>query len=99
MFVPPQSLLVKVPETVSSASAAAAACAYRTVMHGFERLGAIKATETVLIQGSGPLGVFATAVAKDHGAKQVLVIGVPAKGARRDGRSLHDSSLDPQASG
>jgi L-iditol 2-dehydrogenase len=78
MYVPPECLLIKVPDEVTSASAAAAACAYRTVMHGFDRLGAIKSTETVLIQGSGPLGTFATAVAKDHGAKQVLTIGAPA---------------------
>jgi L-iditol 2-dehydrogenase len=78
MYVPPECLLIKVPEAVSSASAAASACAYRTVMHGFERLGAIAPTETVLIQGSGAPGNFAAAVAKDRGAKQVLVIGAPA---------------------
>jgi threonine dehydrogenase-like Zn-dependent dehydrogenase len=78
MYVPPQCLIVKVPEEVSSASAAASACAYRTVMHGFDRLGAVRSHETVLIQGSGPLGNFAAAVAKDHGAKKVLVIGAPA---------------------
>src|ERR671910_2302039 len=77
MYVPPPCLIIKVPEEVSSASAAASACAYRTVMHGFDRLGAIKSNETVVIQGSGPLGNFATAVARDHGAKQVLVIGAP----------------------
>jgi D-arabinose 1-dehydrogenase-like Zn-dependent alcohol dehydrogenase len=78
MYVPPPCLIIKVPEEVSSASAAASACAYRTVMHGFDRLGGIKSHETVVIQGSGPLGNFATAVARDHGAKQVLVIGAPA---------------------
>jgi len=78
MYVPKECLIVKVPEEVSSASAAASACAYRTVMHGFDRLGAIKSHETVVIQGSGPLGNFATAVARDHGAKKVLVIGAPA---------------------
>jgi L-iditol 2-dehydrogenase len=78
MYVPPQCLIIKVPDEVSSASAASAACAYRTVMHGFDRLGAIKSHETVVIQGSGPLGTFATAVARDHGAKRVLVIGAPA---------------------
>src|SRR5438105_6666194 len=78
MYVPPPCLIIKVPEEVSSASAAASACAYRTVMHGFERLGAIKSNEIVVIQGSGPLGNFATAVARDHGAKEVLVIGAPA---------------------
>ncbi len=69
MYVPKECLIIKVPDEVTSASAAASACAYRTVMHGFDRLGAIKSHETVVIQGSGPLGNFATAVAKDHGAK------------------------------
>src|SRR5262249_56076755 len=78
MYVPKECLIIKVPEEVSSASAAASACAYRTVMHGFDRLGAVKSNETVVIQGSGPLGNFATAVARDHGAKQVLTIGAPA---------------------
>lgn len=78
MYVPPECLIIKVPEEVSSQSAAASACAYRTVMHGFDNLGAVKPHETVLIQGSGPLGNFATAVARDHGANQVLVIGAPA---------------------
>ncbi|MEA2641574.1 MAG: hypothetical protein QOF51_2968 [Chloroflexota bacterium] len=78
MYVPPECQLIRVPEAVSSASASAAACAYRTVMHGFDRLGAVKSHETVVIQGSGPLGNFATAVARDHGARQVLTIGAPA---------------------
>jgi threonine dehydrogenase-like Zn-dependent dehydrogenase len=78
MYVPPPCLIIKVPDNVSSASAAASACAYRTVMHGFDRLGAVKPHETVVIQGCGPLGTFAAAVAKDSGAKQVLVIGAPA---------------------
>ena len=78
MYVPKECLIMKVPDDVTSASAAASACAYRTVMHGFDRLGAIKSHETVVIQGSGPLGNFATAVARDHGAKKVLVIGAPA---------------------
>lgn len=75
--MPPQCLIVKVPDNVSSASAAASACAYRTALHGFDRLGAIKSHETVLVQGSGPIGIFSAAVAKDHGAKQVLMIGAP----------------------
>ena len=40
MYVPKECLIIKVPDEVSSASAAASACAYRTVMHGFDRLGA-----------------------------------------------------------
>jgi L-iditol 2-dehydrogenase len=94
MYVPPECLLIKVPDAVSSASAAAAACAYRTVMHGFDRLGAIKSTETVLIQGSGPLGNFAAAVARDGGAKQVLLIGAPASRLQVSRRMGADAVLD-----
>ena len=78
MFVPPECQIVPVPEMISSATAAAASCAYRTVMHAYDRLGAVKSHETVLVQGSGPLGIFAAAVAREQGAKQVLLIGAPA---------------------
>jgi len=77
MYVPPSCQIVHVPELVSSASAAASACAYRTVMHGFDCLGALRSHETVLVQGSGPLGIFAATVAREHGAKTVLVTGAP----------------------
>jgi threonine dehydrogenase-like Zn-dependent dehydrogenase len=47
-------------------------------MHGFERLGPMNTSETVLVQGAGPVGLYAAAVARDKGARQVLVIGAPA---------------------
>ena len=85
---------MKVPEAISSASAAAAACAYRTIMHGFDRLGPIKSHETVVIQGCGPLGTFATAVARDHGAHKILVIGAPAQRLALVERMGADDTLD-----
>ncbi|HSR55813.1 MAG TPA: zinc-binding dehydrogenase [Alphaproteobacteria bacterium] len=94
MYVPPECLIIKVPDEVSSQSAAASACAYRTVMHGFDNLGAVKPHETVLIQGSGPLGNFATAVARDHGANKVLVIGAPAARLEVSKRMGADEVLD-----
>ena len=63
-------------------------------MHGFDNLGAIKSHETVVIQGSGPLGNFAAAVARDHGAKQVLVIGAPAARLEVTKRMGADAVLD-----
>jgi L-iditol 2-dehydrogenase len=80
MYVPARSHLVRVPDEVPSALAAAAACAFRTVVHGFERLGAILPNETVLVQGAGPLGCFAATMAKESGAARVLLTGAP--GAR-----------------
>jgi threonine dehydrogenase-like Zn-dependent dehydrogenase len=94
MYIMPQCQIVKVPDAISSASAAAAACAYRTIMHGFDRLGPIKSHETVVIQGCGPLGTFATAVARDHGANQILVIGAPAQRLALCERMGADATLD-----
>ncbi len=78
-YVPPASEVVRVPDEVPSDLAASAACALRTVIHGFELLGRVGSHETVLVQGCGPVGLYATAVARDRGAAQVLVIGAPSE--------------------
>lgn len=70
--------LVRIPENVPSEYAASAACALRTVLHGFEQLGSIESWESVLVLGAGPLGLYATAVARDRGARNVYTIGAPA---------------------
>jgi threonine dehydrogenase-like Zn-dependent dehydrogenase len=75
---PPGASVIRVPENVPAPLAASAACALRTVLHGFEQLGAIASYETVLVLGAGPLGLYAAAVARDRGAKNVYVIGAPA---------------------
>lgn len=77
-YYPPNGRLIRVPDEVTSELAASAACALRTVVHGFEHLGRIDNHESVVIQGAGPLGLYAAALARDHGARQVLLIGAPA---------------------
>lgn len=77
-YFPPRASLIRVPDEVSSPLAASAACALRTVIHGFEHLGRIDPHETVVVQGAGPLGLYAAALARDRGAKQVFLIGAPA---------------------
>lgn len=77
-YVPPGADIVRVPEEVPSPLAASAACALRTVMHAFERLGPLSTHETVLVQGAGPVGLYAAAVALTRGARRVLMIGAPA---------------------
>ena len=76
-YVPPGCDIVRVPTEVPSPLAASAACSLRTVMHAFERLGTLSSHETVLVQGCGPVGLYALAVAKDRGARKVMVIGAP----------------------
>jgi threonine dehydrogenase-like Zn-dependent dehydrogenase len=62
-----------VPDGVASA----ASCALRTVIHAFDRLGRIEPHQRVVIQGAGPLGLFATAVASHAGVGELIVIGAP----------------------
>jgi L-iditol 2-dehydrogenase len=77
-YFPPRADIVRVPENVSAPLAASAACALRTALKAFEQLGDVAPHETVLVQGAGPVGLYATAVARIKGAAQVLVIGAPA---------------------
>jgi threonine dehydrogenase-like Zn-dependent dehydrogenase len=47
------------------------------VIHAFDRLGRIEPHQRVVIQGAGPLGLFATAVASHAGVGELIVIGAP----------------------
>lgn len=76
-YVYPTSRKIKIPDNVKAEWASAASCALRTVIKAFDRLGPIQAWQTVVIQGAGPLGLFATALASHSGAQRVVVIGAP----------------------
>ncbi|MER5437705.1 zinc-binding dehydrogenase [Streptomyces sp. NPDC002790] len=77
-YVYPSSRKIKIPDGVKSEWASAASCALRTVVKAFDRLGPVQPWQTVVIQGSGPLGLFATAMASTLGAARILVVGDPA---------------------
>ena len=77
-YVYPTSRRIKVPPDVKPEWASAASCALRTVLTSFERLGTVAPWDTIVIQGSGPLGLFATAVASHAGAGRIIVVGDPA---------------------
>ncbi len=62
----------RVPDGVSTAAAATANCALAQIMCGLER-AEVSLGEHVVIQGAGGLGLCAAAVAKERGAK-VLVM-------------------------
>lgn len=77
-YVLPQSGRIKVPETVPSDLASLSSCALRSVMNALSQLGPIEPTESVVIQGAGPLGLLAAANARVRGARTVIVVGAPA---------------------
>ncbi|HUE82647.1 MAG TPA: zinc-binding dehydrogenase [Pyrinomonadaceae bacterium] len=62
---------------VASEAVTGAGCALVTAIHGLERMG-IRWGDNVVIQGSGPVGLAALAVARSAGASTTIVIGGPA---------------------
>jgi L-iditol 2-dehydrogenase len=77
-YVYPTSSRIRVPDEVKPEWASAASCALRSVITGFRQLGPIEPWQTVVVQGAGPLGLFATAMAKRAGAARIIVVGDPA---------------------
>ncbi|MBI2818014.1 MAG: zinc-binding dehydrogenase [Acidobacteria bacterium] len=79
-YILPQCRPVKVPDEVDSKVASSATCALRTVVHGFERLhayGGIGVEPSVVILGTGPVGLYSLAMAIVSGAGQTISIGAP----------------------
>ena len=76
-YVLPESGRIRVPDNVPNDLASLSSCAFRSVMNAFDNLGGITPDETVAIQGAGPLGLLATALAATAGARRIIVIGAP----------------------
>ncbi len=76
-YVMPEAGRIRVPENVPNELASLSSCALRTVMNAFDVLDGVGAADVIVIQGAGPLGLLATAVAKVAGARRVMTIGAP----------------------
>ncbi|MEJ3657947.1 zinc-binding dehydrogenase [Actinomycetes bacterium KLBMP 9759] len=72
-YVRPGTSIFRVPDALPDAVVAGVNCALSQVVAGFE-LAAVRLGESVVIQGAGGLGLFATAVARELGAGQVIVV-------------------------
>lgn len=75
-YLRPRANIFKLPDDLPSESVVGAGCALITAIHGLERTG-IAWRDNVVVQGAGPVGIAALAVAKSAGAAQVIVIGGP----------------------
>jgi threonine dehydrogenase-like Zn-dependent dehydrogenase len=64
----------RLPDGADPEAVAALGCALPTVVRGFDRCGPIRVGDTVVVQGAGPVGLAATLVAKEAGARAVIVI-------------------------
>jgi D-arabinose 1-dehydrogenase-like Zn-dependent alcohol dehydrogenase len=76
-YLRPGSNIFKIPDDLSTESVIGAGCALITAIHGVERTG-IDWQDIVVVQGAGPVGISALAVAKSAGASKVIVLGAPA---------------------
>jgi threonine dehydrogenase-like Zn-dependent dehydrogenase len=75
-YIHPDQYFYKVPDNVPDTAAASANCALSQVYFGLDKAN-VRFGETVLVQGAGGLGLNATAVAKEMGAKVIVVDAVP----------------------
>ncbi|MDX2269324.1 MAG: zinc-binding dehydrogenase [Bryobacter sp.] len=71
------SSIFRLPPDLSTEAVVGAGCALNTAIQGLERIG-LSPGESVVIQGAGPVGLAALAVALEHGAHPVVVVGGPA---------------------
>jgi threonine dehydrogenase-like Zn-dependent dehydrogenase len=88
-YLRPRTTIFKLPDDLPTEAVIGAGCALNTAIHGVERTG-IGWRDTVVVQGAGPVGIAALAVAQSAGAGRVIVIGAPASRiamARRFGAS------------
>src|SRR2546425_2341372 len=75
-YLHPRATIFKLPDDLPTESVIGAGCALITAIHGIERTG-IAWRDNVVVQGAGPVGISALAVAKSSGAGEVIVIGGP----------------------
>lgn len=98
-YLKPGTTVHKISDDLSTEAVVGAGCALITAIHGLERTG-VAPHDTVVVQGAGPVGISALAVAKSAGASVVIVIGAPAHRleiARRFGAD-HTIDLETVAS-
>ncbi len=72
-YLPQGHYVYKVPDELPTDAVPPVNCALSQVMFGLER-AKMDFGDTVVIQGAGGLGIFATAVASEKGASKVIVI-------------------------
>ena len=72
-YLYPEHFVFKVPDELPDEAVTAVNCALSQVIFGFQKTG-FTMGDSVVVQGAGGLGINATAVARDMGAGQIIVI-------------------------
>jgi threonine dehydrogenase-like Zn-dependent dehydrogenase len=78
IYLQPGSTIFRLPPGVTPEHVVALGCAGPTAVHGVIDKAGITAGDTVVVQGSGPVGIAAAMYAHLGGASRVIVVGGPA---------------------
>jgi L-iditol 2-dehydrogenase len=77
LYLDPTPWLLRIPDGLSNDRALMSVIGNHTVLNGIERIGGIGLSDTVVVQGAGPIGMGALTQARVAGAHTVIVIGGP----------------------
>ena len=77
LLLEPNPAIIRVPDDMSTERALMSVVGNHTTMSGLRKLNAPDPGDTVVIQGSGPIGMGALVQAKARGAGRVIMIGAP----------------------
>lgn len=78
IYLQPGTVLVKMPEVATPQQVISLGCAGPTAVHGVLDEVRVRFGDTVVVQGSGPVGLASAMYAQLAGAAQVIVVGGPA---------------------
>lgn len=76
VYLKPGTKVIRLPGSLSPETFIGGGCGAPTAFHGVQR-AQIGLNESVVVQGSGPVGLSAVAFARISGAGEILVIGAP----------------------
>jgi len=74
LLLKPETDLMKIDLEKDFEALVPASCSGATAAHAFD-LSGMESGDSVLVQGVGPLGIFAVAFARSYGASQIIAIG------------------------
>ena len=93
VYLEPGVVLAKLPDAVTFEDYIGGGCGLLTAVHGMER-AAIQLGDTVVVQGTGAVGLSLIALARIAGAGTIVAIGAPAERQALAARMGADVTLD-----
>jgi len=96
VYLEPGVTLAKLPDSVTFEDYIGGGCGLLTAVHGIER-SSIQLGDTVVVQGTGAVGLSLVALARIAGAGTIIAIGAPADRLALAGRMGADVVLDVDA--